>query len=145
MADSIREQILQIVAAAIAAEVTPPVQVYRSRVAALRSSQLPAVIVSPVRDVPEEGNLHWQDRDLTIMVDVVTGEGLDTAADPWIQAVHEVMMDGERDLGLAAVTDVQPGPTEFMADRAGELTGVARMQWIVRYRTSHASLAVGPT
>ena len=61
MASSIRELILQQIVSLVDAATTTPV--YRSRDAALASSQLPAIVITPIQDSPadERGSICWLD------------------------------------------------------------------------------------
>jgi hypothetical protein len=147
MATSIREQIILAAVARITADAPPGVVVYRSREAALAVGQLPAVVMAPLRDIPSESStsLCWLSWTFTLAVDVVTGEGLDTAADPIIQAIHGAMMATDRTLGLSAVHDVTPGPVEFSASNREQPAGLARVSYEIKYRTRHADITVAPS
>lgn len=147
MADSIREQVIAAAVTAIDTAITGAT-VYRSRASALAANQLPAVVVSPVQDAPSDRDtsLCWLSWDLELTVDVVVAtDPPDQAADALVQLAHAAMMGGDRDLGVAGVTDVAPSrPTEFMADNSGTITGVTRSYFAIRYRTQHADLTVAP-
>jgi hypothetical protein len=142
---SIREQIISALVTAIEDESGMPT-VYRSRSTALAVNQLPAVVVSPVRDVPGEGtSLCWQAWELEIMVEVVVNtEPQDQAADPIMIGVHSALMEGDRTLGISAVTDVQPRQVDFMVEHQGHIIPMNRMSYVVSYRTQHEDLTTAP-
>lgn len=144
MTDSIRETIIATVVDDL--DTALSVSVYRSRAAALAASQLPAVIVSPVRDSPGEGtSLCWQQWELDLMIEVVVNtEPADKAADPIIQLIHSTLMAEPRTLGIGAVTDIQPRVAEFMVEHQGQIIPMNRMGYVVRYRTAEADLTVAP-
>lgn len=142
---SIRETIIAAAVTAIDAAVTPAV--YRSRTAALTAGQLPAVVVSPLRDTPSDtdSSLCWLNWEMEIAVDVVVAaDPPDQAADALVQAAHGALMAGTRTLGINAVTDVGVGNVEFMAEAGGTISGITRCLFLIRYRTQHANLAVAP-
>lgn len=145
MADSIREQIIAAAFSLIDAATTTTV--YRSRVAALSSGQLPAIVVSPIRDTPgdREGALCWTDWELTLAVDVVVAaDPPELAADQLTQLAHAALMAEPRTLGIGAVTDINPTDVEFMQEPSGTVTGVTRSTYSVSYRTKQADLTVAP-
>ena len=144
MSDSIREQIIAAADTAIKAALAVPV--YRSRAKALAANQLPAVVVSPVRDSPQDGtSINWQAWELELMIEVVVNsEPQDKAADPIIQLIHSTLMAEPRTLGIAAVTDIQPRPVEFMVEHQGTIIPMNRLGYVIRYRTAEANLAVAP-
>lgn len=145
MADSIREQIIAAAVTAIDTATSTPV--YRTRTAALAADQLPAVVVSPLRDNPSDrdGSSCWTDWDLTLAVDVVVaGDPPDKEADALVQLAHAALMAEPRTLGISGVTDVAVVGVEFMADPSGAVTGVTRSTYSIRYRTAPADLAVAP-
>ena len=142
MTASIRETI--IAAAVAAVDAATAVTVYRSRAALLSVGQLPAIVISPVRDTPAErdGSLCWQSWDLELSVDVVVAaEPPDQVADPLVQLIHAALMGGARNLGIDAVTDIAPLSSSFMAADQGGATGFTRCPFIVRYRTRQDDLA----
>jgi hypothetical protein len=145
MADSVREQIIQAAVIAIDAAVSTAT-VYRSREAALATDQLPAVVVAPLNDTPSERatSLCWLDWAFQLAVDVVTGDELDKAADPILQAAHAALMGGTRDLGLAAVHEIMPGPVSFSASNREQPVGLVRAVFTISYRTKHGDLTVAP-
>jgi hypothetical protein len=146
MAASIRETIILAAKARIEAEVSGII-VYRSREAALSTSQLPAIVLSPVTDTPVASNssLCWLNWTLDLAVDVITGEGLDSSADIVVQEVHAAMVGTNRTLGLAAVSDVVPGPVVFVASNREQPVGVVRCSFDIKYRTRHGDLTAAPT
>jgi hypothetical protein len=144
MTDSIREQIISAVFSSLDAALAVPV--YRSRSTALAANQLPAVVLSPVRDTPQDGtSINWQAWELEIMIEVVVNaEPQDKAADPIIQLIHSALMAAPRTLGIAAVTDIQPRTVEFMFEHQASIIPMNRMSYAVSYRTAEADLAVAP-
>lgn len=140
---TIREQIISAAVSAITAEVAP-IPVHRSRSEAFRPGQLPAVVVRPESDTPgdRDGNLCWCPWLLTLVVDVIVAAAPPCqAADPIVEDVHSALMDGE-DLGLPLLcVDIAPGACEWMDEHQGELTGLTRCRFLVRYRTAWGDLA----
>jgi hypothetical protein len=145
MADSVREQVIAAAVTAIDTAVSAAA-VYRSREAALATDQLPAVVVSPLNDTPSDRatSLCWLDWTFSLAVDVVTGDEMDKAADPILQLIHAALMGGTRDLGLAAVHEIMPGPVTFSAANREQPVGLVRAIYTISYRTRHADLTVAP-
>lgn len=142
MADSIREQIIAAVVTAI--DVSATVAAYRSRAAALAVSQLPAIIVSPIRDTPSSrsSSVCWIDWRLDILVEVVVNtEPQDKVADPLLQAVHSALMAGDRTLGIAGVIDVEATQCDFLVEHMGTVIPMVRAQYAITYRTRPDDLA----
>jgi hypothetical protein len=146
MVASIREEVILAAQATITQTAPAGVTVYRSREAALAVGQLPAVVISPLTDVPSErgSSLCWLNWTLSLAVDVVTGDALDAAADPILQLVHAALMDGDRALGVTAVHDIIPGPVEFAAANKEQPVGLVRAVYVIQYRTKHADLTESP-
>lgn len=145
MAASIREQIIAAAVAVIDAATSTPV--YRTRTAALAADQLPAIVVSPLRDIPNDRDDTncWTAWELMLAVDVVVaGDPPDQAAGELVGVCHAALMAAARDLGVDGVTDVVPSSTELLSDSSGAVTGVTRMTVAVRYRTQQADLAAVP-
>ena len=140
---TIREQILAAAVTAIETAVAP-VTVYRSRSEAFRPGQLPAVVLRPESDVPgdRDSTLCWCPWSLTMVVDVVVAAAPPCqVADPIVEDVHAALMAAE-DLGLPQFgVDISPGACEWSDEHQGELVGMTRCRWVVRYRTAWDSLA----
>lgn len=144
-ASLIRE--LVIAAAVAAVDAVTSTVVHRSRTAAFAADQLPAIVISPLRDAPSESatSVEWMAWDLTLAVDVVVAaDPPDQAADQMVQLAHAALMAEPNTLGVAGVTDIAPSGVEFMADPSGAVTGVTRSIYSIRYRTAAANLTVAP-
>lgn len=142
MAVPICERILQRLAEVVQNAVVSPV--YRSRDAALASSQLPAVIITPLSDDPAEegGTICWLDWTLTVAVDVVVGAGLDAVAHEIRAEAHAAVM-ADRDLApVPGVIDVVPGRTLYQLTNVGGEHAFLRCLFLVAYRTRYDDLAV---
>ena len=145
MADAICERILQRLVEVVDAAVLAPV--YRSRDAALASSQLPAVVITPLQDDPAEegGTICWIDWTLTVAVDVVVGAGVEQVAHPIRAAAHAAVM-ANRDLSpVPGVMDVRPGTTVYRMQNTGGEHAFLRSSFTVSYRTRHDDLTVAPS
>lgn len=143
---TIRETIIAAAVTAIETAVAP-VTVYRSRSEALRPGQLPAVVVRPLSDTPSErdGSLCWLSWELILAVDVIVGQDPpDQIADPMVEDIHAAIMAGDQSLGISGVTDVTARPVEFAAENQGDVTGMTRLLYGIRYRTRYADLTVAP-
>jgi hypothetical protein len=144
MADSVVELITREVLTRVDAATAVPV--YRSRDAALAENQLPSIIVVPVSDEPSEGNgsICWMNWTLVLAVDILVGEGKDTAGNLYRSAVYGAIM-ADRDLtGVPGVIDVTPGPVAYQFDGLGGSTAYVRCPFTIRYRTRHNDLTVAP-
>jgi hypothetical protein len=138
------ERILQQITTVITAAVDVPV--YRSRDAALASTQLPAVVVTPLQDDPSEsgGTVCWIDWTLTVAVDVVVGAGVDQAAHPLRAAAHAAIMADRELAPVPGVMDLKAGPTIYRMQNVGGEHAFLRSTFTVMYRTRHDDLTVAP-
>ena len=136
MTASVRENILAHLVSLTTAAL-PGTPVYRSRGAALSPAQLPAVVVTPMQDDPgaEKGSVQWINWKLQVAVDVILGDGSDSAADPLMTAIYKALM-ADRELSpVAGVIEILPGGSKFeIPYTAGELA-FARQLFIVSYST----------
>lgn len=140
---TIREQIIAAAVSAITTDVAP-ITVYRSRSEAFRPGQLPAVVVRPESDTPGErdGTLCWCPWRLSLIVDVIVGVAPPCqVADPIVDDVHRALMAAESGALAGLIEDLSPAPVEFSDEHQGELAGLTRMRFTVRYRTSWGDLA----
>lgn len=140
---TIREQIIAAAESAITAAVAP-VTVYRSRSEAFRPGQLPAVVIRPESDTPSDrdSNLCRCTWTLALQVDVIVAAAPPCqVADPIVAQVHAALMADEA-MGLSQYgVDVAPAACEWSDEHQGELTGMTRCRFVVRYRTSWGDLA----
>ena len=138
------ELIIQHIQAIIDAAVVIPV--HRSRDAALAVNQLPSIIITPTQDTPSEnnGSICWLNWEMVVAVDILVGEGQDSAAHPYRAAVHATMMDDRDFTGVSGVTDVFPLPVEYqMNNRVADIAYV-RCPFLVKYRTKYDDLTIAP-
>lgn len=136
-----REQILSAIRTALTGTVGVSTRIYRSRVEPLARAESPAIIVEPVRDdVSQNTSLPTLDHDLLVRVVVIVRANTpDQAADPILESIHAKLM---ADLSLGGLTiDIQPISTEFTIQEADTPVGVILNNYLVRYRTTVASLS----
>ncbi len=115
--------------------------VYRSRLEALTSGQLPAIIVRPGQsDVPNEDTNGKVNREFEVEVLVLMeGDVPDSLADPTVVGAHAKIM-ADRTLGSLAI-DTSEGPTgPWRFDQAEQDAVEVTLRYNVRYRTSAADL-----
>ena len=138
------EQILELITSKITVAVDVPV--YRSRDAALASTQLPAIVVTPLQDDPAEGGgtVCWIDWTMLVAVDVVVGAGVDLAAHPLRAAAHAAIMADRELAPLRGVMDVKAGTTQYRMQNTGGEHAFLRSTFSVLYRTRHDDLTVAP-
>jgi hypothetical protein len=144
MTDAICELIVAEAVDAINAATAVPV--YRSRDAALVAGQLPAVVVMPVQDDPEEatGTICWQDWQMLLAVDVIVGEGMDAAAHPIRAEIHAAMMDPSTVFAVSGVTDIRPSLVQYQLNNRVADVAHVRCPFRIMYRTRHDDLTEAP-
>lgn len=138
MADTRREQILSRIKTNLDAITTATV--YRSRVEPLARGEVPAIILEPVNDQPNDTNF-YDKLDWTMRVRVTTfvrADVPDDNSDAFTQLVHEEIMDDPTCNGLAL--DVTPDRTDFNMYEADVPLGVISQDFLVRYRSSRDDL-----
>lgn len=137
-----REQILTAIRTALNGTTGVGNRIYRSRVEPLARNESPAVIVEPLNDVCEQNtSLPTLDWSLTVRVAVVVRANVpDQAADATVESLHSKLM---ADLSLGGLTiDIQPIRVEFQTVEADVPAGVVMCDYLVKYRTSVANLAI---
>ena len=138
MADSIRERILTRIKTNLDAA-TGGVTVYRSRVEPLARGEVPAIIVEPVADQPNDEfftKLQWQ---LRVRVTVlVRANAPDDDSDAFTQQVHKLIIDDPTCNSLAL--DIDPDRTEFSLYEADVPLAVVSMDYLVKYRSDREDL-----
>lgn len=137
-----REQILTAIRTALNGATGVGNRIYRSRVEPLARNESPAVIVEPVNDVCEQNtSLPTLDWSLTVRVAVVVRANVpDQAADATVESLHSKLM-ADLSLGGLAI-DIQPIRVEFQTVEADVPAGVVMCDYLVKYRTSVANLAI---
>lgn len=145
MADSIREQILKEVVTRLGAVPGINGRVFRSRKQAASRAEMPALVVTPMKDPAERViSICKVDRFLTIRIAVIV-EGLvpDTAADPIIQDMHKLLMPAYP----SGFIDVTLGGLAIDISQAGDsfefafVEGVILCDYLIQYRHSEGDLA----
>ena len=117
--------------------------VYRSRVEPLARGEVPAVIVEPVNDQPNDTNF-YDKLDWTLRARVTTlvrNDVPDDASDTYTQQVHELLMADQTLNGYAL--DLTPDRTDFSLYEADVPLGVISQDFLVRYRSSRTDLTSG--
>jgi hypothetical protein len=142
MTTSVREAVLaKFKTVLLAATQTPAgANVYRSRLEALTSSMLPAIIVRPGQnDIPNEDTNGKVNREFDVEILVLTeGDVPDSLADPTIISAHAKIM-ADRTLGGLAI-DIYEGRTSWRFDQAEKDSVEVSILYVVRYRTSATDL-----
>ena len=114
--------------------------VYRSRVEPLARGEVPAVIIEPVNDQPNDTNF-FDKIDWTMRVRITTlvrASVPDDTSDTYTQQVHSLLMADQTVNSYAL--DLTPDRTEFSLYEADVPLGVISMDYLVRYRTSRTDL-----
>ena len=117
--------------------------VYRSRVEPLARGEVPAVIVEPVNDQPNDTNF-YDKIDWTLRARVTTlvrNDVPDDASDTYTQQVHALLMADQTLNGHAL--DLTPDRTDFSLYEADVPLGVISQDFLVRYRSSRTDLTSG--
>jgi hypothetical protein len=117
--------------------------VYRSRVEPLARGEVPAVIVEPVNDQPNDTNF-YDKLDWTLRARVTTlvrNDVPDDASDTYTQQVHALLMADQTLNGYAL--DLTPDRTDFSLYEADVPLGVISQDFLVRYRSSRTDLTSG--
>ena len=117
--------------------------VYRSRVEPLARGEVPAVIVEPVNDQPNDTNF-YDKLDWTLRARVTTlvrNDVPDDASDTYTQQVHALLMADQTLNGHAL--DLTPDRTDFSLYEADVPLGVISQDFLVRYRSSRTDLTSG--
>ena len=136
-----REQILQAMRTALVGTVGVGTRIYRSRPDPVSRGETPAIIIEPAKDVPEQNtSLPTLDWSFVVRVIVLSRAAIaDLAADATIESLHAKLV-ADLTLGGLAI-DVQPGPVTFEFVEADSPAAVIVCEYVVRYRTSVASLS----
>ena len=138
MADTRREQILSRIKTNLDGISTATV--YRSRVEPLARGEVPAIILEPVNDQPNDTNF-YDKLDWTMRVRVTTfvrADVPDDNSDAFTQLVHSKIMNDPTCNGLAL--DVTPDRTDFNMYEADVPLGAISQDFLVRYRSSRTDL-----
>ena len=135
-----RETILAAVASALAGTTGVSTRIYRSRVEPLARAESPAIVIEPINDQAEQNtSLPTLDWSLTVRISVIVrGTIPDQLADPIVESLHSKLM-ADLTLGGYAI-DIQPQSVNFEMVEADQPAGVISCDYLVRYRTSVASL-----
>lgn len=113
---------------------------YRSRVEPLARGEVPAIIIEPVNDQPNDTNffnvLDWTMR---VRVTTIVRAALpDDDSDTYTQQVHSLLMADQTVNSYAL--DVTPDRVDFSLFEADVPLGVITQDFIVRYRSSRTDL-----
>ena len=114
--------------------------VYRSRVEPLARGEVPAIVVEPVNDQPNDTNFYDQiDWSMRVRVTTLVRAAVpDDSSDTYSQQVHSLLMADQTVNGYAL--DLTPDRTDFELYEADVPLGVVTQDFIVRYRTSRTDL-----
>ena len=119
-------------------------RVYRSRAVALQRNELPAVVIEPLSDSPEQNTvLPTLDWTLRVRISIIqkgsTSTSPDSAADSIVESMHSLLM---ADLTLNGnAIDIQPADTSFEFIDADQSGGIIGCEYDIRYRTEVADLS----
>ena len=141
MADTKRELILSRIKSNL--DAITGATVYRSRVEPLARGEVPAVIVEPVNDQPND-TIVYNKIDWTMRVRVTTlvrAALPDDSSDTYSQQVHLLLMADQSVGGYAL--DLTPDRTDFELYEADVPLGVISQDFLVKYRTSRTDLTTG--
>ena len=139
-----RETILATIRTALTGTTGVSTRIYRSRVEPLARGELPAIVIEPVSDNPEQNtSLPTLDWTLTVRISVIVrGDVPDQVADATVQDMHAKVM---ADLTLGGnAYDVQPVSVSFDLVEADQPSGVISCDYAVKYRTRIANLCLSP-
>ena len=117
--------------------------VYHSRVEPLARGEVPAIIVEPVNDQPND-TIVYNKIDWTMRVRVTTlvrAAVPDDSSDTYSQQVHLLLMADQSVDGYAL--DLTPDRTDFELYEADVPLGVISQDFLVKYRTSRTDLTTG--
>ena len=141
MADTKRELILTQIKTNL--DAISGATVYRSRVEPLARGEVPAVIVEPVNDQPND-TIVYNKIDWTMRVRITTlvrAALPDDSSDTYSQQVHLLLMADQSVGGYAL--DLTPDRTDFELYEADVPLGVISQDFLVKYRTSRTDLTTG--
>lgn len=144
MANSIRETILAEIVTRLGNTTGISGRVFRSRVEAVQRNEMPAIIVLPDADNPEQRTSSCKiDRKLSVSVMLLLHADVpDQAADPILQDLHKRILPttgGQIDFTLGGLAiDIEEAGTDF---RLAATDGVIVQSYIIWYRTAIADLA----
>jgi hypothetical protein len=114
-------------------------KVHRSLSVALDRSEVPCVVVEPVRDDPNNESIYrivWRLR-VRIKV-IVRGAIPDQVADPIIESIHEKIMS---DIELGGLCEnIEPGPVNFELLDSDAGGGIFPIDYVVVYQTARESM-----
>lgn len=137
MADTRRELILSQIKTNL--DAATGVMVYRSRVEPLARGEVPAIIVEPVADQPNEAFINKLQWSLRVRVTVLVRAGVpDDASDAYSQQVHNLIMSDTTVNGYAL--DIDPDRVDFSLYEADVPLGVVSMDYLVKYRSDRVDL-----
>jgi hypothetical protein len=136
-----REQILDQIITLLSGTTNVGSRIYRSRVVPISRGESPALIVEPISDNAEHtASLPKYDWSLQVRVSVICrGDVPDEVADPVVESLYSKLM-ADRTLNGKAM-DIEPIGVNFEMIDADQPAGVISTNWLVRYRTSLASLS----
>lgn len=145
MADSIREQILQELTDRLKTVAAVNQRVFRSRAQAAARAEMPALIVTPLKDPAQRVvSICGVDRFLTVRIAVIVqGDVPDATADPIIQDLHKklvpVDVNGFADVTLGGLAiDISQVEDNF---EFAFSEGVILCDYLIQYRHSETDLA----
>jgi hypothetical protein len=134
-----REAILQAILAKLQTVSGVSTRIYRSRAQVLARAEAPAILMTFLRDTPEQISLPIIDWTMQVKVEVLTrGAVPESLADAIVKEVHTKMLE-DPSLGNLA-KDVQPGQVDFQLLDADGDGGVVSCDFNVLYRTLLADL-----
>ena len=145
MADSIREKILAELVTRLSSTTGVAGRVFRSRIEAVQRNEMPALVVMPATETPEQRTSSCRvDKRLSVNVMVFVHDDVpDRAADPIIQDAHKRLIPttaGSVDFTLAGFAiDIEEAGIDY---RLAATDGVIVMTYTIWYRHAIADMAV---
>lgn len=137
MADTRRELILARIKSNLSTITTATI--YRSRVEPLARGEVPAIVVEPISDQPDENfysKLQWT---LRVRITVLVRDNApDDKSDEFTQLVHTKIMNDPTMNSYALDTD--PDRVDFSLFEADVPLAVVSMEYLVKYRSDRVDL-----
>lgn len=113
--------------------------VYRSRVNSFLRSEAPAILLTWIRDTPDETALGYLDWSMQFRVAVIArGDIADSLCDSIVASVHNKLLTNTTLSGLTM--DIIPGAADLQLIDADKEAGVVSSEFTAFYRTTRADL-----
>jgi hypothetical protein len=139
---TIRESIIANIRTALTGTTGVSTRIYRSRVEPISRGESPAIVVEPISDqASTDVSFCKTDWSLTVRIAVIVrGIIPDQQADTIIESLHTKVM-ADQTLGGYAMS-IEARGVQFDMIEADQPAGVIACDYLIRYRTAVANLAV---